>query len=169
MVLYQNDGTGRFHDVTNAADLDRRGWGMGVSVADYDNDGDIDVLIVNLNDRPTLLRNDTRTRHHWVTVRLVGDPTADTSPGGTASTRDAIGARVTIEAAGRTHTREVRSGGSYLSHNDMRVHFGLGDTDTLDRFEIRWPSGVVETINDLEVDRFYIAEESQGFRRITDR
>ncbi len=153
--LFRNIGGGRFRHVTEEV-----GGGLlvekssrGAAFGDYDNDGDVDVLVVDIDDRPTLLRNDT-AGGHWVTLRLAG----------TRSNRDAIGARVTIEAAGRRQTAEVRSGGSYLSHNDMRVHFGLGDARRVDRLEIRWPSGSLERVEGLDADRFYVAREGSGIR-----
>ena len=152
--LFRNQGNKRFTDVTAEV-----GGGLlverstrGAAFGDYDNDGDIDVLMVNLDDRPTLLRNDTAADHHWVTLRLAGRE----------SNRDSIGAKVTIESGGRTQVAEVRSGGSYLSHNDMRVHFGLGDADGVDTVTIRWPSGLTETAEALDADRFYLAREGQG-------
>lgn len=156
--LFHNQGDTRFRDVT-----DEVGGGLlvekstrGAAFGDYDNDGDIDVLLINLNDRPTLLRNDTAGGRHWVTLRLVG----------TESNRDGIGAKVTVEAGGRTQTAEVRSGSSYLSHNDMRVHFGLGGSNRVTKLEIRWPSGLVETVDALPADRFYVAREGQGVQPV---
>ncbi len=99
----------------------------GAAFGDYDNDGDIDVLVINMNDRPTLLRNDTTPRHHWLTVELVGR----------RSNRDGIGAKVRVESGGRRQTMEVRGDGSYLSHSDTRAHFGLGAATRIDRIEIR--------------------------------
>jgi hypothetical protein len=154
MQLFRNMGGRRFEDVTDRVggpllvEKSRRGAAFG----DYDNDGDIDALVVNMNDRPTLLRNDTPRGNHWVTIRLRG----------TRSNRDGIGARVRIQAGGRTHTMEVRSGGSYLSHNDTRVHAGVGSAARIDSVEIRWPSGVVDTAKGLSVDGFYVAEEGKG-------
>lgn len=155
-LLFMNTGNGRFRHAT-----DEVGGGLlvekssrGAAFGDYDNDGDVDVLIVNLSDRPTLLRNDVTAKPHWITVRLTG----------TKSNRDGIGARVQIRAAGRTQSAEVRSGGSYLSHNDMRAHFGLGAAAVVDSVEIRWPSGVVDTAKGLATDRFYVADEGRGVR-----
>ena len=125
----------------------------GAAFGDYDNDGDIDVLISALDDRPTLLRNDT-TGGHWLTIRLEG----------TTSNRSAIGAKVIIEAAGGKQIAEVRSGGSYISHNDSRVHFGLGDAQVVDVVSIRWPTGKVQTVRSLAADRFYVAREGTGIR-----
>jgi hypothetical protein len=160
-LLFQNAGDGRFRNVT-----DEVGGGLllekssrGAAFGDYDNDGDIDVLVVNLNDRPTLLRNDSTGRHHWITLRLSG----------TKSNRGGIGARVVIRAGGRSQVVEVRSGGSYLSHSDTRAHAGLGSATTVDTVEIRWPSGLVETAKSLAADRFYIAEEGRGVRPVATR
>ena len=124
----------------------------GAAFGDYDNDGDTDVLVINMNDRPTLLRNDTASGHHWLTVRLVGGK----------SNRDGIGARVRIEAAKRRQTTTIRGDGSYMSHSDTRAHFGLGGATRVDRLEIRWPSGAVETATGLAADRFYVAREGTG-------
>jgi hypothetical protein len=125
----------------------------GAAFGDYDNDGDIDVLISNIDDRPTLLRNDT-SGGSWITMRLVG----------AKSNRDGIGAKVAVVAGGRRQIAEVRSGGSYVSHNDMRLHFGLGDRDRVDEIEIRWPSGIVERVEGLRANRFYQAREGSGMQ-----
>jgi enediyne biosynthesis protein E4 len=129
----------------------------GAAFGDYDNDGDRDVLVVNMNDRPTLLRNDTGAGHHFISLRLVG----------TKSNRDAIGARVTVEAAGRRQRTQVRGDGSYISHSDLRVQLGLGTARRVDRVEIRWPSGLTETASGLAADRFYEAREGQGVAPVT--
>ena len=126
----------------------------GAAFGDVDNDGDIDVLVSALDDRPLLLRNDS-TGGHWITVRLEG----------ATSNRSAIGAKVIIEAGGRRQIVEVRSGGSYISHNDMRAHFGLGAATTVDRLTIRWPNGNSETVDSLSVDRFYVAREGGACSR----
>jgi hypothetical protein len=124
----------------------------GAAFGDYDNDGDRDVLVVNMNDRPTLLRNDTTASNHWIAIRLVG----------TKSNRDGIGAKVTVQAGNQRQRSEVRGDGSYMSHSDVRAHFGLGKATRVDRVEIRWPSGLVETATSLAADRFYIAREGSG-------
>jgi hypothetical protein len=126
----------------------------GAAFGDYDNDGDRDVLVVNMNDRPTLLRNDTVTGNHWITIRLVG----------TKSNRDGIGAKVLLQAGGRRQYSEVRGDGSYISHSDIRAHFGIGSVSRVDRLEIRWPSGIVDVASNLLVDRFYVAREGQGLQ-----
>jgi len=153
--LFMNTGQGRLRLVTGAA-----GGGLaiekssrGAAFGDYDNDGDVDVLVVNMDDRPTLLRNDS-DGGHWITLRLVG----------VRSNRDGIGAKVTAQAGGRRQVAMVHSGGSYVSHNDMRVHFGLGATATVDQITIRWPSGQVDTLSGLAADRFYVAREGAGVK-----
>jgi hypothetical protein len=123
----------------------------GAAFGDYDNDGDIDVLVSVIDEPPLLLRNDTAAGH-WITLALAG----------TKSNRSAIGARVTIESGGRRQMAEVRSGGSYLSQNDLRLHFGLGDASAVDRVSIRWPSGASEAVTHLAADRFYVAREGGG-------
>ena len=124
----------------------------GAAFGDFDNDGDVDVLVINMNDRPTLLRNDSPPGNHWITVRLVG----------TKSNRDGVGARVRIEAGSRVQTSTVRGDGSYLSYSDLRAHFGLAEATRVERLEIRWPSGLVETATGLTANQFYVAREGGG-------
>jgi hypothetical protein len=130
--VFRNLGNKRLQEITDQVGggvlLERSSRGAG------DNDGDIDVLVVNLDDRPTLLRNETAGGNHWVTIQLVGGK----------SNRDAIGARVRMTANGRTQSTEIRSGGSYLSQNDRRAHFGLGAATRAEQVQIQWPSGLVE-------------------------
>jgi hypothetical protein len=153
--ILRNTGRGRFRAITKevAGPLLEAHSSRGAAFGDVDNDGDIDVLISAMDDRPILLRNDS-TGGHWVTVRLEG----------VRSNRSAIGARVGIQVGARRQTAEVRSGGSYLSHNDTRIHFGLGSATTIDRLTIRWPNGSVETAGPLTADRFYAAREGEGVR-----
>ena len=152
--VYLNLGDGGFQEVTEqiGGPLIERKSSRGAAFGDYDNDGDIDVVVINLNDRPTLLRNDTETDNHWITLRLAG----------TKSNRGALGARVTLETAAGKQVAEVRSGGSYLSHNDARIHFGLGAIDTVQRVEVRWPSGLVETYASMKADSFHTLTEGSG-------
>ena len=151
--IFRNLGRGRFHQVTEqvegsmAVDRSSRGAAFG----DYDNDGDVDVLLSVIDDRPVLLRNDS-AGGHWLTLRLEG----------TKSNRSGIGAKVTIQTGARRQVAEVRSGGSYISHNDTRVHFGLGDATAVDRVLIRWPNGNIETLGPVAADRFYVAREGAG-------
>jgi hypothetical protein len=154
-LLFRNQGQGRLTSVTasEGGGLALTRSSRGAAFGDYDNDGDIDALISNIDDRPTLLRNDT-SGGRWITIRMVG----------VKSNRDGIGAKVAVVAGGRRQISEVRAGGSYVSHNDMRLHFGLGDDVTVGEVEIRWPSGLVERVDGLEADRFYEAREGSGIR-----
>jgi len=149
--LYRNLGNGRFAEISGrvAGDLSIPRPSRGVAFGDYDNDGDIDVLVVNVNSRPSLYRNDGGNRNAWIGFHLIG----------TSSNRDAIGARLEIDAGGRTQAGEVRSGGSYLSHNDMRIHFGLGSTQHVDRVRIRWPNGKMETLAGMKAGQYVTIRE----------
>src|SRR5262249_44726293 len=121
----------------------------GAAFGDFDNDGDIDVLVINMNDHPSLYRNEGGNRNHWISFRLEGSK----------SNRSAIGARVEIESNGRKQVSEVRSGSSYLSHDDMRVHFGIGEATKVEHVRIRWPNGGVQELSPLEADRFVSIKE----------
>jgi hypothetical protein len=151
--VFRNVDGRRFKDVT-----DEVGGGLlvekssrGAAFGDYDNDGRIDVVVSNINDRPTLLHNES-PGGHWATFRLIG----------TNSNRDGIGAKVIVTGGGRRQVVEVRSGGSYASQNDLRAHVGLGSATRIERVEIRWPGGAVDTAGGLGADRFYVAREGQG-------
>jgi enediyne biosynthesis protein E4 len=153
-IAYWNLGGGRFEDVSA-----RLGPGVtqtfasrGCAFGDVDNDGDEDVVVLNMNDRPALLRNDNHTGHHWVSFRLVGS----------RSNRSAIGARVTVTAGGQTQIREVMSGGSVMSMNDLRLHFGLGTSTVVDRVDIRWPSGTTQRLENLGTRQLFTVEEPAG-------
>jgi enediyne biosynthesis protein E4 len=149
--LYRNLGNGKFEEIArkSSADFLTGKSSRGSAVADYDNDGDLDVLVVNLNNRPSLYRNDNGNRNHWIGFRLEG----------TRSNRDAIGARIEIEAGGLKQISEVRSGGSYLSHDDIRIHFGLGAAAAIDQVRIRWPNGNTQELGGFDVDRFVTIRE----------
>jgi hypothetical protein len=151
--VFRNVGGRRFRHATEevGGPLLVEKSSRGAAFGDYDNDGDIDVLLTALDDLPTLLRNDT-AGGHWITLRLEG----------TRGNRSAIGAKVTFEVGTRRQIVEVRSGGSYVSHNDTRAHVGLGTAAAVDRVSIRWPSGQVETSGRLAADRFYVAREGSG-------
>ena len=153
-VVYRNLGNGRFADVT-----ERLGppaatpkAGRGTAFGDVDNDGQIDIAIANVNDVPDLFRLKTDPSHHWVMLKLVG----------VQSNRDAIGARVRATAGGVPQWEEVRGGGSYLSQNDFRVHFGLDTATRVDRIEVRWPNGLEESWDGFDADRFHTLEEGSG-------
>ena len=124
----------------------------GLAVGDLFNDGNVDVVIENLDGSPEVLRNPGLPGRHWVSLELAG----------TKSNRLAIGARLKIVAGGMTQTDEIHSGGSYLSQNDLRAHFGLGSATKIDSVEVRWPSGVVDTLKDLTADKGYAVLEGKG-------
>ena len=151
--LFRNQG-GRFVDVS-----DKAGPGMalvqssrGAVFGDYDNDGDVDVAVINIDDRPNLLRNDGGNAGHWLQVKTVG----------TRSNRMGIGARVRVRSDSLVQVREVRSGSSYLSQNDTRAHFGLGERTRVDTVEVRWPSGMVDRLVDVAADRLIVVQEGGG-------
>jgi hypothetical protein len=151
--LYRNLGNGKFEEIARASsDLLIGKSSRGAAVADFDDDGDLDILVININDRPSFYRNDGGNRNHWIGFRLEG----------TRSNRSAIGARVEIEAGGRRQISYVLSGGSYLSQNDLRVHFGLGDVTRVDRVRIRWPNGNTEERGPVEADRVITIKEAKA-------
>jgi hypothetical protein len=121
-------------------------------VGDLWNDGKISAVINNMNAAPSLLVNQIRSSNHWVAIHTVG----------TKSNRDGIGARIRVKIAARILVDEVRSGSSYISNSDMRVHFGLGSATKIEWIEIRWPSGVTERFADLPVDRIQTLNEGSG-------
>jgi hypothetical protein len=121
----------------------------GMAVGDYDNDGDLDVFILNLDQPSVLLRNDGGNRNHWLMVRLTG----------TRSNRDGVGARVTVRAGDLTLVEERRTGTSYLSQNDPRLHFGLGGRERVDAVIVRWPSGVTQKLDGVGIDKIITVVE----------
>jgi hypothetical protein len=154
-LLYHNLKNGKF-DLVPAVEgtgLAVVSVGRGAAFGDIFNDGKIDVVINSMDGLPILLRNVNPDHHHWVELHLIGGP---------KSPRDAVGATVYLKAGGLRHRGDVLSGGSYLSSNDMRVHFGLGDTSAVDEVEIHWPSGKVERIKLPAVDRIFTVEEGKG-------
>jgi hypothetical protein len=152
-ILYRNLGDGKFRDISESAGpaVLERHPARGAAFADYDNDGAIEVLINNQNEPPSLFKQEMHSANHWVLIQLTG----------TRSNRSALGAKVKVTAGGRTQADEVRSGGSYLSQNDLRLHFGLGPARTLDRIEIEWPSGIRQSLRDVPADRVVRIEEKQ--------
>jgi enediyne biosynthesis protein E4 len=153
-LLQMNQKDGSFCDASDQAGpaLTEKRVSRGLAAGDLFNDGNIDVVINDLDGSPMILRNRGVPGRHWVSFELAG----------TKSNRMALNARVKVIAGGLTQTDEVHSGGSYLSQNDTRLHFGLGAARKIDTVEIRWPSGKVETLKDLGVDRFYCVLEGQG-------
>src|SRR6185369_15066107 len=126
--------------------------GRGLAVGDLWNDGRVSAVISNMNAPASLLVNQVRSRNHWIGVKTVG----------TKSNRDGIGARVTVKAGTRVLVDEVRSGSSYDSNGDMRIHLGLGTTTKIDSIQIRWPSGLTEHFENLSVDSIHTLKEGSG-------
>ncbi|MGO8756510.1 MAG: CRTAC1 family protein [Terracidiphilus sp.] len=126
--------------------------GRGLATGDLNNDGLIDVVMSSNDGRAFVLHNKTRTAHHWITIQLVGGP----------SNRDGIGAEVRVTTARSLQAATVTTGGSYESSSDKRVHFGLGDEESVRSVEIHWPSGAKETVHVPAVDRFYTITEGKG-------
>jgi enediyne biosynthesis protein E4 len=153
-VVYRNLGNGRFADISErlGSPVTDPKAGRGSAFGDFDNDGQTDVAISNVNDLPDLFRLNGASGHHWTTLTLVG----------TTSNRNAIGARVRCLAGGVAQWQEVRGGGSYMSQNDFRVHFGLGAAARIERVEVRWPNGNEEIWENLPVDSFQTLKEGGG-------
>ncbi len=124
----------------------------GLAVGDLFNDGRLDVVIENLTGAPLVLRNQGGPANHWLSLELAG----------TTANRLAINARVRVIAGDLTQSREVLSGGSYISQSDLRLHFGLGAHDRADRIEITWPNGKSETLTNVVADHFYGIKEGEG-------
>ena len=154
-LLFRNEGNGHFAVVpaVEGTGLAAVCVGRGAAFGDLFNDGKIDVVINNLDGAPLLLRNVNADHNHWVELQLVG---------GAKSPRDAVGATVYVTAGGLRQRGDVLSGGSYLSSNDMRVHFGLGAAVRVDSVEIGWPSGAKETLKLPAVDRIFTVSEGKG-------
>jgi hypothetical protein len=123
-----------------------------LGIGDLFNDGRIDLVIENLTGEPMILRPEGGLAHHWISFELEG----------VTSNRLALNARVKATAGDLVQIGEVLSGGSYLSQNDLRIHFGLGSRDHLDRADILWPDGTTQTVNNLDADRFYRIREGKG-------
>lgn len=150
-LLFEHDGRGKFTEIglQSGPGLAVVKCSRGAAFGDIDNDGDIDIVINNMDDTPTLLRNDGGNRSHWLGFKLVG----------TKSHRRAINARVRLRVGERWQTGEVFSGCSYLSQNDFRLHFGLGQAVKVDEIEIRWPSGARTRLQDVKADQVLTVKE----------
>lgn len=154
VTLFRNNRNRTFTDITSLAGLDqlpplsRR----GVAFGDVNNDGKTDILMLNVAGPPTLLINRSENASHAVMFKLIG----------TKSNKAAIGARITLQAGGLTQIDEVRSGASYLSQNDLRLHFGLGKETAINTVDILWPSGNKETYQNLAADLIYTVVEGSG-------
>jgi hypothetical protein len=153
-LLYHNNGNGTFTDISHMAGpgITTPAPARGLAVGDLWNDGRLAAVIVNRNGSPSLLVNRITYPNHWIEIKTVG----------TRSNRSGIGARLALKTASRTQIDEVRSGSSYISNSDMRVHFGLGATPKIEYLEVRWPSGLVERFRNLPVDSIVTVKESSG-------
>ena len=153
-VVYRNLRNGRFQEVTErlGPPVTTPKAGRGAAFADLDNDGDLDIVVNNIHDTPDLFTLDSPADAHWLILKLVG----------TRSNRSAIGARVRLVTAAGRQVQEVRGGGSYYSQNDLRVHFGRGESTRIERLEIRWPNGLEEVWMDVGIDRIVTLKEGSG-------
>ncbi len=149
-IIFRNLGGGKFEELFDLAGpaVSAPHVSRGCAFGDFDNDGDLDILIVNLNEPPSLLRNDTSGKNHWLKLKLVG----------TQSNRSAIGARVTAKYGERQQVQEVLSQSSYYSANDLRLHFGLGAATSAD-LEIRWPNGGRQSLTGVKANQILTVKE----------
>jgi hypothetical protein len=155
-VLFRNLGNGRFEELLSQAGpgVDAAHCSRGCAFGDFDNDGDVDIVVVNQNEPPSLLRNDVTGKGHWLKIKLEG----------VKSNRSAIGARVIVSYGGNVQAQEVLSQSSYLSVNDSRLHFGLGAAGVAD-VEIRWPLGAVEKLKGVPANQLIHVREESGIVR----
>src|SRR5262249_213508 len=155
-LLFWNLRNGTFADISTQSGpgiLERKA-SRGAAVGDLDNDGSLEIVINNMNDTPSLLKN-SGEKQNWILLKTVGKQ----------SNRSGIGARVTVAAGEIKQMDEVRSGGSYISHNDLRLHFGIGKASTVDRVEVLWPSGRKEVFASLKSNQIAVLEEGRGGSR----
>ena len=162
-LLYHNLHNGHFADVSMqaGAGISEPVAARGCAFGDFDNDGNVDVVVNTVNDYPQLLRCTSTLGNNWIKIRTIG----------TKSNRSGIGARLTCithppgESKPHQQIDEVRSGGSYISQNDLRIHFGIGRAEKVDVLEIRWPSGYVDTLKDVKANQLIYVKESEGIAR----
>jgi hypothetical protein len=153
-LLHRNNRDGTFSEVAaqyGSALMEERA-SRGTAFGDIDNDGDVDIVVNDLDSAPQLLRNDGGNKNNWIIVKTIG----------TKSNRDGIGARVKVVSGELTQIDEVRSGGSYISQNDLKLHFGLEKRASVDLIQVRWPSGTVDTLNNVTVNKVVTVKEGKG-------
>ena len=153
-LLFRNDGGQRYLDMTGqaGAGVTTPRSSRGLAFGDYDNDGDMDAFINNMNDVPSLLRNDSEQLGGFLSIRLAGKK----------SNRSAIGALVKVRLGKRQLVQEVRSGSTFMSHSDLRLHFGLGPAKSVDELTVRWPSGAEQSIKNVAANQFITITEQEG-------
>ncbi|GAC1674808.1 MAG: hypothetical protein PVS2B2_09240 [Candidatus Acidiferrum sp.] len=176
-ILYRNNGNGTFTDISANAGpgITAVSSSRGLAIGDLWNDGRMSAVISNMNAPPSLLVNDLRNANHWIAFRTIGAfapqrpskasaiaPHPEAAISSYISNRDGIGARITVKAGARTLVDEVRSGSSYISNSDMRVHFGLGSTTKIEWVQVRWPSGLIERFENLGIDSIHVLKEDTG-------
>lgn len=151
-LVFRNLGNGGFEDVSKLS-----GSGIlaphssrGCAFGDFDNDGDLDILVMNMNEPPSLLRNDYSGKNNWLKVKTMG----------TKSNRTGLGAKVVVTANGKSQVRTVLSQSSYYSHDDLRLHFGMGLNAKADSIKVYWTSGRVDVLNDIAVNQVVTIKES---------
>ena len=156
-IVFRNLGKGRFEELIGQAGtgVDAAHCSRGCAFGDFDNDGDLDIVIMNQNEPPSLLRNDVPAGFHWLKLKLIG----------TKSNRSAIGARATVRYGDKAQAKEVLGQSSYLSVNDRRLHFGLGAVKTVS-IEIRWPLGLRETFSNVSADQLVEITEGRGITHL---
>ena len=149
--LFRNIGNAKFVDVANqSADLMEPIVGRGAAYGDIDNDGDWDLLVTNCNGVPRLFRNENKTAHNWIKIRLIGEK----------SNRDGIGSRVKITTESGTQERTLRSGSSYCSQSELSIIFGIGNDKKISQIDVNWPSGQVTTLTELALNKSIIIKEN---------
>ena len=154
LLMFRNLGKGQFEKVSDALgpDFNRPIAGRGLATADFDNDGDIDIVTNNRGDSPSLLRNDGGNANHWLEVLPIG----------TKSNRDGTGSSLKLTSGDYVRVEQAKGGMSYMSASDPRIHFGLGRLTKIDSLEITWPSGQVERLKDVPVDKIIAVKEGAG-------
>ena len=159
-VLYHNLGNGRFADVSDKVGepVKKPNASRAAAFGDYDNDGDVDVLINSVNALPELLRADSSNQNNWLTIKTIG----------VKSNRNGIGVRIKCVTEDGSQIDEVRSGGSYYSQNDLRVHFGLGKNQLVKILELHWPSGQVDTLKNVTANQIITVKEKTGIMKRSD-
>jgi len=151
----RNHRDGSFEDVSSTLAKLPAHSSRGVAFGDVDNDGRVDVLILNVGEPPSLLLNRSDDHNHRVLFKLVG----------TKGNKAAIGARVTVKTGSETQIDEVRGGSSYISQNDLRLHFGLGSSESMNEVDVRWPNGATEVLKNVAADFIYTVDEGEGIKQ----